>query len=394
MKRQPRFTSVSRSLRHLVGSFVLLFIATPVLPCTIFVLTDSDRTLFFNNEDYSNPATRIWFLPGNMNYYGCAYVGFDDSWAQGGVNTQGLAFDWVAGVNEDWVPAPRLLQARGNPSEQLLESCATVEEAVAFYGKYAEPGFAKARILVADKTGASAIIGVRGGKLYFDRSTQSRGFGYGGQTLIKMLATPPKPTVENGTTILQACKQDGMNATKYSTVYDLRSSTITLFTNQHKPVQFHLIRELARGGHYYDIPQITSQLRQAPRPLLPAMKRFLSHNYKPIPDKDRTLTIRLRNIVVTSQTGTLQRADFSPEFWKEISGQQKAIQAELIQLGQLQKFTLIQRSQNGQQRSYLYYIEFKNATVLQRFVLDAHNRVALIKSEGSEKKATIKKLKE
>ncbi|MCF0075680.1 hypothetical protein LZD49_34730 [Dyadobacter sp. CY261] len=66
--------------------------------CTIVVLSDAKRTLFFNNEDYSNPATRLWFLPATKKYYGCMYLGFNDGWAQGGLNQYGLAFDWVAGA--------------------------------------------------------------------------------------------------------------------------------------------------------------------------------------------------------------------------------------------------------------------------------------------------------
>jgi hypothetical protein len=37
------------------------FISAPVHACTIFVLTDTNRALFCNNEDWSNPKTRIWF---------------------------------------------------------------------------------------------------------------------------------------------------------------------------------------------------------------------------------------------------------------------------------------------------------------------------------------------
>lgn len=101
--------------------------------CTIFVLTDAKRTLFFNNEDYSNPATQIWFIPGGKQYYGVAYVGFDNDWAQGGVNTAGLAFDWVAGFEDKYQADTKLIKLPGNPSERMLESCSTVNEAIAFY---------------------------------------------------------------------------------------------------------------------------------------------------------------------------------------------------------------------------------------------------------------------
>src|SRR5947209_17070321 len=77
-----------------------------VTACTIFVLTDTNRALFCNNEDWSNPKTRIWFVPATPKHYGAVYVGFDNGWAQGGLNTEDLAFDWVAGFKEVWNADP------------------------------------------------------------------------------------------------------------------------------------------------------------------------------------------------------------------------------------------------------------------------------------------------
>ena len=56
----------------------LAFVSLPVSACTIFVLTDTNRALFCNNEDWSNPKTSIWFLPTGDGYYGAVYVGFGD----------------------------------------------------------------------------------------------------------------------------------------------------------------------------------------------------------------------------------------------------------------------------------------------------------------------------
>jgi hypothetical protein len=83
--------------------------------CTIFVLTESGKALFFNNEDWSDPNTRIWFVPAGEGFFGCAYVGFDNGWAQGGLNAEGLAFDWVAGFSEKWERDPKLKELRGQP---------------------------------------------------------------------------------------------------------------------------------------------------------------------------------------------------------------------------------------------------------------------------------------
>ena len=57
------------------------------------------------------------------------------------MNEAGLAFDWVAGFDEKYESDPKLKPVRGNPSERMLESCSTLEEAVAFYRTFLEPDF-------------------------------------------------------------------------------------------------------------------------------------------------------------------------------------------------------------------------------------------------------------
>src|SRR5215469_13561285 len=169
----------------------LFFAPIPARACTIFVLTDTNRALFCNNEDWSETNTRIWFLSAGDGYYGAAYVGFNNGWAQGGLNTKGLAFDWVAGYNEKWVPDPKLTSVRGNPSQRMLETCATVNDAINFYRTHREPSFSSGRILVADRSGASAVIGAKDGQLQVEQDNQCRGFGYGQRPLDAALAKHP-----------------------------------------------------------------------------------------------------------------------------------------------------------------------------------------------------------
>jgi len=137
--------------------------------CTIFVLTDGHRALFCNNEDWTNPRTRIWFVPAGDGYYGCVYVGYDDGWARGGMNTEGLACDWVGGFMENW-QSDASTCVRGNPTERMLESCATVEDAIVFFRTHKESDLCRSKILVADRKGRSAIIGAQDGKLQIETS--------------------------------------------------------------------------------------------------------------------------------------------------------------------------------------------------------------------------------
>jgi hypothetical protein len=85
----------------------------------------------------------------------------------------------------------------------MLETCATIADAIAFYERHREPGFSSAKILVADRTDASVIIGAKDGKLQVEKENQCRGFGYGETTLKTLLAMHPEAAVTNGFSILR-----------------------------------------------------------------------------------------------------------------------------------------------------------------------------------------------
>jgi hypothetical protein len=357
--------------------------------CTIFVLTDGEHALFFNNEDWENPRTRLWFIPAGKGYYGCAYVGFDNGWAQGGVNSEGLAFDWVAGFNDTFEPAAGLKLPRGNPSQRMLESCASVKEAIAFFQQNREPGFFRARILIADKTGASVIIGAKDGKLSIEQSDRCRGFGYGAEVVERALAKKPHADVQSGVKILKAALQKGQYATKYSNVFDLITGDIHIFDLQRsdRGIKLNLTEEFAKGAHYYDLPKLKTQLHEKARPLLANMQRLPIDNYKPIADDAPEIRKRIEKIL---RDGSLRAEDLTPELWKELSPQLDKIHDELNQLGALREITRVETRPTDRPRSYRYRVDFQNAVVLQCFVFDEQNRIASIQSEDVEQRPPSK----
>jgi hypothetical protein len=360
--------------------------------CTIFVLTDGEHVLFFNNEDWENPRTRLWFIPAAKGYYGCAYVGFDNGWAQGGVNTEGVAFDWVAGFNDTFEPASGLKLPRGNPSQRMLETCASVKEAIAFYQQNSEPSFSRARILIADKTGASVIIGAKDGKLSIEQSDRCRGFGYGADVVERMLAKKPHPDVQSGVKILKAALQKGQNATKYSNVFDLITGDIHILDLQrgNRGVKLNLGDEFAKGAHYYDIPELKSQLREKPRALLANMQRLPMDKYKSIADDSPEIRDRIKRILTEGSEGGLRSGDFSKELWIELSPQLNSIRDELKNLGPIRELARVETQKTDRPRTYRYRIDFQNAITLQSFVLDENNRLLSIQTEDIEQRASTK----
>ena len=351
--------------------------------CTIFVLTDTNSALFCNNEDWSDPKTRIWFVPGIGKHYGAVYVGFDNDYAQGGLNSEGLACDWVAGYTEDWKPDPKVAVVYGNSGQQALESCATVEEAIAFFRTHREQQFLRAKIMLADRTGASVIIGGHEGKVQVEQASSCRGFGYGARTLDKMLADSKEATVANGAKILRACSQQGQYATKYHNIFDLKSGDIFLYPRpeSEQAVKFNLAAELKKGGHYYDMPQIQEQLIQPLRPLLADMERFRLEKYQPIPDKEPKVTARVREMVQDAIDGTWHAEYFTEALWKQESPNFKETQGVIKTFGPLVSLALVDRSEEGANRSYRYRVAFEKNTVLQQFVFDGQNKLTASRTE-------------
>ncbi len=205
---------------------------------------------------------------------------------------------------------------------------------------------------------------------------------------MKMLANSAEPTVANGATILRACLQQGQFATKYSNVFDLQSGDIFLFplSRQEDEVRFNLTAELERGGHYYDMPQIRQQLAQTPQPLLINMRRFFMDEFPPIPDEEPDVTKHLRATIDDAMQGAMRSGDYAAEFWKGLSSGQKAIQADLKRNGDFVSMTLVDHSNEGNRRNYRYRVEFEKVTLLLRYVLNEQDRVALMRSEGAERK--------
>lgn len=366
---------------------VFLTAALAARACTIFVLTDTHRTLFFNNEDWFNPATRLWFVPAGSDHLGCAFVGFDNGWAQGGVNSAGLAFDWVSGFDEkNYQPAPALQPVRGNPAERMLESCRTVDEAIAFFRKYREPDFARSRILVADRTGASAAIGSHDGKFHVAPLRHSRGFGYGRTTLEQELAKNPQPTLANGTAILRACLQPGDGGTKYSNVFDLNSGEIVVFPTPSlaDAVHLDLAAELAKGGHFYDLPHLREQLAARPRPLPPELTRFYLDRFTPLADQEPAVTSRVASLLRRAAAGELPPADFAPDYWAQLAPARHQLQTELAALGELRSLTLVERAATSDRRTYRFIGDFPRARILQRYELDADGAIVATATEFAE----------
>jgi hypothetical protein len=379
----PRYRNFSFAPRILFLLVLLSSILTSNA-CTVFILTDGRHTYFFNNEDFTNPNTRIWFIPKGKEHYGSAYVGYNDGEAQGGINTEGLAFDWVTvdidsyETDPNYIPENHLIRLNGNSSQWMLEQCKTVEEAIKFYHIYREPAFANSTLIIADKSGASVIIGSKNGKLYFNTSQKSRGLGFGEATFQKLYKAETALDVNEGAQILKQCVAPGNGGTKYSNAYDLKTGDVVFYNFGGQKItqtKFNLLKELEKGSHYYETTQIASQIQQPVRPLMLNMNRHILFINKPLANQDIVFTTKIKNLFADVISGKLKYDDLTENFSNDLKKNEADVKSMMERLGKLNSLSLIYKGKTQEFDDYSYVMKFDNVTILWQFLVNDKNKI-------------------
>jgi uncharacterized protein (TIGR03435 family) len=237
--------------------------------CTAFCALDATgRVLVGNNEDYSNPRTKIRFVPATPGRFGRMYVGFDDMWPQGGMNERGLWFDGFA-TPAVKVPPSDLPSFDGNIVDNAMAECATVEDVVRLFSHYNRAWLNRAVLMFADASGDAVSIEpaamVRKSRRHFVQTNfyQSRGQGDAQDRRFTIATSMLERagvdiSVDLFRRILAETHQNGASPTLYSNVYDLQARTMHLyyFHDFERAVTFDLAEELKKGERVLDIPSL------------------------------------------------------------------------------------------------------------------------------------------
>ena len=128
------------------------------IACTAFMMTDGEKVLVGNNEDYKIPYTRVWFIPAEKGQYGRVYFGYDNWSPQGGMNDQGLFFDFFATKLMEVKLSKKKPKFKGPMTDTMAAECATVDEVLDMFGQYNLESMSKFQMFVVDKSGDAAII--------------------------------------------------------------------------------------------------------------------------------------------------------------------------------------------------------------------------------------------
>ncbi len=249
-------------MKPLPAALATLLLAVPALPCSAFLVVGAGAVLFGNNEDYWNPETRVWFVPAAEGRHGVMYLGYDNGFPQGGMNDAGLAFDGFATGSHPLHEQDGKPVFDGNPITEVMETCATVEEAIAFLERIDLRAYCtRAMLFFADASGDSVIVEgdafVRKQDDFqvvtnFYQSAQDDDLAQCSRyaSVVRVLEAREDTSLEVCTRALSAAAQRGRRvATLYSNVFELKTRTVRLylFHDFEHPIVLDLDEELAKG---------------------------------------------------------------------------------------------------------------------------------------------------
>lgn len=241
--------------------------------CTIVVKADAATILVGNNEDYYDPRTRLWFIPGTDELHGRVIWGYDryTNPSQGGMNERGLFIDINAVSFTGWRDDPEIPNANDDIVDQVLANCATLAEVVRFFETH-DTYLDYVKYVVADARGDSAVFEWLDDKLHVIRRTgdyqistnylspkEHTEIRY--QISKEILSSQEAPTVDLIRKVLSATAYDVYFAqTLYSTICDLKNRRFYLYHFHYfeEVVEFDLTEELRRGKASHEIPSLFS----------------------------------------------------------------------------------------------------------------------------------------
>ncbi|NUN96358.1 MAG: EF-hand domain-containing protein [Candidatus Omnitrophica bacterium] len=252
--------------------FLIIGLCVPPLAeaCTVFAGIQGGRVLFGNNEDWLDCNARVQFLPAENGKHGVVYVGFRIGGPQGGMNDQGLCFDFAEVPTQELPPPNGKPVFVGNLLHKILRECGTVAEALAVHEQHHWPLLARCQALLCDRTGAAVILSARppihreGVSLIIPNPRlDPMGLGEGTPAFERFrladerLELPEAGSPDGVAKILAAVHQETL-PTQYSCVYDPAAREMLLyhFHDFTAARSFKLEEELTKGERTFAMNEL------------------------------------------------------------------------------------------------------------------------------------------
>ncbi len=242
-------------------------------PCTVFYASNDKYTIAGNNEDWTDPASKMFFYPAKNGKFGWVKFGWGSGFPQGGMNENGLFWDATACCYLD------MLESEANKEKyngalmgKIIEECGSVKEALDIFSNYYCQDQYNAQYLIGDRFGSSVIVEgdsyVFKNKKYQVMTNFYQSYpdlcGYPCwrfETATEMLENNELSLYLFGS-ILSATHQERKYPTQYSNIFDLKDCIIYLFHkhNFEEFIKIDLKKELLKGYREFELSSLFSNI--------------------------------------------------------------------------------------------------------------------------------------
>lgn len=235
-----------KEMKKILLSFAILLALPRLFSCSIFMYSENGHAWFCGNEDWSATDPALLGVKGDASSHGYALLGWMSwlpAYAQAGVNSEGLGFDWAMVPPQRYRADPSRKDAPFDMVLEIMRTCATVDDVVAFVTAYNFPHVTEEHILFADRNGSSCVLEFDGTDVRVIRNSEPyqaiTNFnllrpelgGYPCARYARLSQSLGSPCLGETdlATLLDAVHQEGRYPTIYSYVADLKAMEIVAY---------------------------------------------------------------------------------------------------------------------------------------------------------------------
>ncbi|MBT3250854.1 MAG: hypothetical protein HON37_02930 [Candidatus Marinimicrobia bacterium] len=231
--------SLPKNSRHVYAIIAMLLFTCLLFSSTTFIGVKGKNVYAASNENSVDANAYLKFVPADGNGYGVIYFCNNDEEPVGGVNTEGLFANITRCPRKQIKPNSEKETLWGNLLENILESCADVDDVIALADKYNLYDLHEAQIMVGDKSGAAAIL--EGEDIvhrkenyllmtnFYHTNPDLEDLPLERYKIAEKMLENNKIDIDNFRRILAATKRELTSPTIFSYILDLRKSQVYLY---------------------------------------------------------------------------------------------------------------------------------------------------------------------
>ncbi len=226
------------------------------------------KVLVGKNMDSAEPGGRIWFVPAEPGANGAVYLGFSEDDPRSGFNSKGLFCTIVDCPHWQVKTDPDKVVLFGNLIEQIMKTCATVDDVRTLWNTNNLYDLHYAQIMVVDKSGKALIIEgdttvepVDGFLVMTNFYQSNPELGTDGQDrfeLARQFRSENSISFDNFRQLLSIAHREIDASTAYSYLSNLKKGSITIynFHDYETAVILNISQELSKGTRSLAIQEL------------------------------------------------------------------------------------------------------------------------------------------